>query len=109
MDPAATVGAAPYRGAHTRSAEREVRREAMAGRHRFRGIATLREILGRHARPPVATAPGCTVGFADGVTGIAHSVTEEAFTEGPRSGGRYVALSASSSTNSTSASVSGVP
>ncbi|MGH3832600.1 MAG: hypothetical protein ACRDRS_19530 [Pseudonocardiaceae bacterium] len=64
----------------------------MAGRHRFHGIATLREILGRRARPPVATAPGCTIGFADGTTGIAHSVTEQAFAEGRRAGGRYIAL-----------------
>jgi hypothetical protein len=64
----------------------------MAGRHRFRRIATLREILGRRARPPVATAPGCTIAFADGPTGIAHRVTEDAFAEGRRAGGCYVAL-----------------
>jgi hypothetical protein len=66
----------------------------MAGKHRYRGIATLREILGwgRRARPPVATAPGCTIGFADGPTGIAHRVTEEAFAAGRRAGGCYVAL-----------------
>ncbi|MGH3854229.1 MAG: hypothetical protein ACRDR6_12200 [Pseudonocardiaceae bacterium] len=64
----------------------------MAGRHRFHGIATLRKILGRRARPPIATAQGCTIGFADGATGIAHNVTEEAFAAGRRAGGRYVAL-----------------
>jgi len=53
----------------------------MAGKHRYRRIATLREILGRghRARPPVATAPGCTIAFADGPTGIAHRVTDAAF------------------------------
>ena len=66
----------------------------MAGRHCFRRLATLREILdrGRRARPPVAPAPTCTVMFADGPTGIAHRVTEEAFVAGHRAGGPYVAL-----------------
>jgi hypothetical protein len=66
----------------------------MAGKHRYRGIATLREILGRcrRARPPVAATPGCTIGFADGPTGIAHRVTEEAFAAGCCAGGCYVAL-----------------
>ncbi|MGH3718116.1 MAG: hypothetical protein ACRDRI_04590 [Pseudonocardiaceae bacterium] len=59
----------------------------MSGRHRFRRIATLREILGRRARPSVTTTR-CTIGFADGPSGIAHRVTEEAFA----AGGRYVAL-----------------
>ncbi|MGH3426257.1 MAG: hypothetical protein ACRDQZ_01565 [Mycobacteriales bacterium] len=55
------------------------------------GIATLREILGRgrRARTPV---PGCTIGFVDGPTGIAHCVTQDAFAAGRRTGGRYVAL-----------------
>ena len=66
----------------------------MAGKHRYRLIATLREILGRgpHARTPAATTPRCTIGFADGPTGIAHCVTEETFAAGRRAGGRYVAL-----------------
>lgn len=38
----------------------------MPGRHRFRGIATLREILGHRARPPVAPVryrcPACERG-----------------------------------------------
>ncbi|MGH3825689.1 MAG: hypothetical protein ACRDQX_00735 [Pseudonocardiaceae bacterium] len=59
---------------------------------RCRGIPRLREILGRRARHPGAAAPGCTIGFADGPTGIAHRVTEEAFAEGCRAGGGYVAL-----------------
>jgi hypothetical protein len=65
-----------------------------AGRHRFRRLATLREILdrSRRARTPVAPAPGCTISFADGPTGIAYRVTEEAFAAGRRAGGRYVAL-----------------
>ncbi|MEO7195342.1 MAG: hypothetical protein ABIZ05_11050 [Pseudonocardiaceae bacterium] len=57
----------------------------MTGRHCFRRIATLREILGRRARPPAAV-PGCTIGFADGPTGIAHCVTGEAFAAGRRTG-----------------------
>ncbi len=64
----------------------------MAGRHRFRRIATLREILGRRARMPVATAPGCTIGFADGPTGMGHRVTADTFAAGRCEGGRYVAL-----------------
>lgn len=64
----------------------------MLGRHRFRRIATVREILGRRVRMPVATAPGCTIGFADGLTGISHCVTEEAFAVDRRSGGCYVAV-----------------
>ncbi|MGH3867699.1 MAG: hypothetical protein ACRDQ4_16495 [Pseudonocardiaceae bacterium] len=66
----------------------------MAGKHRDRLIAALREILGRgpRARRPVTPAPGCTIGFADGPTGIAHRVTAEAFAAGRRAGGRYVAL-----------------
>jgi hypothetical protein len=65
----------------------------MAGRHRFRRIATLREILdrGRRARTPAAT-PTCTISFADGPTGVAHRVTGEAFAAGRRAGGRYVAV-----------------
>jgi hypothetical protein len=53
----------------------------MAGRYRFGRIVTLGEIMGggRRDRPPVATAPRCTIAFADGPTGIAHRVTEEAF------------------------------
>ena len=56
----------------------------MPGRHRFRRIATLREILGRsrRARTPVATAPTSTISFADGPIGIAHRVTDEAFAAG---------------------------
>lgn len=63
----------------------------MAGKHRYRPIAALRGILsrGRRARTPVT---GCTVGFADGPTGIAHRVTAEAFAADRRAGGRYVAL-----------------
>ncbi|MBV8540392.1 MAG: hypothetical protein JO364_20080 [Pseudonocardiales bacterium] len=55
------------------------------------GIATLRELLGRgrRARTPI---PGCIIGFADGLTGISHSVTEEAFAVGRRERGRYVAV-----------------
>ena len=66
----------------------------MAGRHRFRRIVTLREILdwSRRARPPVAPAPGCTISFVDGPTGVAHRVTGETFAAGRRAGGRYVAL-----------------
>jgi hypothetical protein len=66
----------------------------MAGRHRYRRLATLREILdrSRRARSPVATAPGCTIAFADGPTGIAHRVTDAAFAAGRRAGDRYVAL-----------------
>ena len=66
----------------------------MGGRHRFRRIATLREILGRdpRARRPVATTPECTIGFTDRATGIAHRVTADAITAGLRAGGRYVAL-----------------
>ncbi|MGH3755916.1 MAG: hypothetical protein ACRDRP_25200 [Pseudonocardiaceae bacterium] len=66
----------------------------MAGKYRYRLGATLREILvwGSRARTPVATTPGCTIGFADGPTGIAHRVTAEAFAVGRRAGGRYVAL-----------------
>ena len=65
----------------------------MPGRHRFRRIATLREILdwSRRARTPTAT-PTCTISFADGPTGVAHRVTGEAFAVGARAGGRYVAL-----------------
>jgi hypothetical protein len=62
----------------------------MAGKHRYRLSAPLREILSR-ARP-AAPAPGCTVGFTDGLTSIVHRVTTEAFTAGRREGGRYVAL-----------------
>jgi hypothetical protein len=64
----------------------------MAGRHRFRRLATLREILGRGRRVRPLVASGCTIAFADGPTGIAHRVTEEAFAAGRRAGGRYVAL-----------------
>jgi hypothetical protein len=55
-----------------------------AGRHRYRRIATLREILdrGRRAWSPVASASACTVVFTDGPTGVAHHVTEEAFGAG---------------------------
>ena len=65
----------------------------MPGRHRFRRIATLREILdwSRRARPP-AVELVCTIEFADGPTGIAHRVTAAAFAAGRRAGGRYVAL-----------------
>ena len=63
----------------------------MVGRHRFRRMVTLREVLGRRTRPSAPT-PGCTVGIADGSTGIAHRVTAEAFTAGHRAGGHYVAL-----------------
>ncbi len=66
----------------------------MPGRHRFRRIATLREILyrSRRARPPTVLASVCTVEFADGPTGIAHRVTAAAFAASRRTGGRYVAL-----------------
>ena len=65
----------------------------MPGRHRFRRLATLREILdwSRRARPP-AVELVCTIEFADGPTGIAHRVAAEAFAAGLRAGGRYVAL-----------------
>ncbi|MEO7193262.1 MAG: hypothetical protein ABIZ05_00325 [Pseudonocardiaceae bacterium] len=36
--------------------------------------------------------PGCTVGFADGLTGIAHRVTTDVFAADHRAGCRYVAL-----------------
>ncbi|MGH3820588.1 MAG: hypothetical protein ACRDRE_23130 [Pseudonocardiaceae bacterium] len=66
----------------------------MAGKHRDRLISALREIFarGRRAWAPSATMPGCTIGFADGPTGIAHRVTADAFTAGRRTGGRYVAF-----------------
>ncbi|MGH3864541.1 MAG: hypothetical protein ACRDQ4_00100 [Pseudonocardiaceae bacterium] len=66
----------------------------MAVKHRYRLIAALREILSRGRRPrtPVPLAPGCTIGFADGPTGIAHCVTADAFAAGHGAGGRYVAL-----------------
>jgi len=66
----------------------------MAGKHRDRFSATLRAILvrGPRARTPVASTPGCTIGFADGPSGIAHRVTAEAFAAGRRAGGRYLAL-----------------
>ncbi|MGH3855481.1 MAG: hypothetical protein ACRDR6_18735 [Pseudonocardiaceae bacterium] len=66
----------------------------MAGKHHVRLVAALRAILsrGRRARPPVSTTLGCTIGFADGPTGIAHRVTAEAFAAGRRAGGCYVAL-----------------
>jgi hypothetical protein len=71
----------------------------MAGRHRFRRLAALGEILGggRRARTPAvpASAGAVSVGtveFADGPTGIAHRLTREAFAAGRRAGGRYVAL-----------------
>ena len=70
------------------------KRGAMAGRHRFRRLATLREILGRSRRDqtPVAAALRCTIAFTDGPTGIEHRVTDEAFAAGRRAGGRYIAL-----------------
>lgn len=66
----------------------------MPGRHRFRRLAMLWEVLGRGrgARPPVASASRCTVVLADGQTGVAHRVTEEAFVAGHRAGGPYVTL-----------------
>jgi hypothetical protein len=66
----------------------------MPGRHRYRRIATLREILdrSRRARPPAVLVPVCTVEFADEPTGIAHRVTAAAFAAACRAGGRYVAL-----------------
>lgn len=66
----------------------------MPGRHRFRRLVTLREILDRgcRARPPAAPAPRYSVMIADGPTGVAHRVTEEAFVACPRAGGPYVAL-----------------
>jgi hypothetical protein len=66
----------------------------MAGRHRFRRLAALREMLdrGRRARGPVATAPGCTIAFADGPSGIAHRVTDAAL---PRAVARKVVMSLS--------------
>jgi hypothetical protein len=64
----------------------------MAGKHRFRRIATLGEVLGRRARPS-ATTSGCTVGFADESTGVAHRVTAaEAFAADHRAGEPYIAL-----------------
>ena len=68
-------------------------RGAMPGRHRYRRIATLREILDWSRRPrPPAVELVCTIEFADGPTGIAHRVAAEAFAAGLRAGGRYVAL-----------------
>lgn len=66
----------------------------MPGRHCFRRVATLREIVGRcrRARPAAAPVPAGTVVLTDGVTGVAHRVTREAFAEGCRAEGRYVAL-----------------
>jgi hypothetical protein len=64
----------------------------MPGRHRFRRLVALREILGRRARPLAVPVPMGTVMLTDGVTGIAHRVTREAFVTGCRAGGRYVAL-----------------
>ncbi len=66
----------------------------MAGRHRFRRLATLCEILGRgrRARSLVTPVPVGTVVLTDGVTGVAHRVTRDAFRTGCRAGGRYVAL-----------------
>ncbi|MGH3719637.1 MAG: hypothetical protein ACRDRI_12535 [Pseudonocardiaceae bacterium] len=64
----------------------------MAGNHRYRLVAALRAMLGRCARPPVAPVSGCTIGFADGPTGITHSVIADAFAVGHRTGGHYVAL-----------------
>ena len=67
-------------------------RDAMTGRHRFRRILTIREILCRRARTPVATASGCAIGLADGPTGIEHCVTDETFATGRSAGNGYVAL-----------------
>lgn len=66
----------------------------MTGRRRYLLSVALRLIRGqgRRARTPVATTPVCTIGFADGPTGIAHRVTIDAFAAGHRVGGRYVAL-----------------
>jgi hypothetical protein len=66
----------------------------MAGKHCYRGFAALREILdrGRRARPPAAPAPRYSVMIADGPTGVADRVTEEAFVAGHRAGSPYVAL-----------------
>lgn len=64
----------------------------MPGRHRFRRLAMLREILGRHVRSPVTPVPAGTVVLTDGVTCIAHRVTREAFLAGCRAGNCYVAL-----------------
>jgi hypothetical protein len=63
----------------------------MAGRHRFRRFAILREILewSRCARTPVA--PGCTIVLVDGLTGIAHCVSVKALAAGRRAGDCYVA------------------
>ncbi|MBV9143549.1 MAG: hypothetical protein JO115_21990 [Pseudonocardiales bacterium] len=64
----------------------------MAGRHRFRRFAILREVLewSRCARTPVA--PGCTIVLVDGLTGVAHCLTVKAFAAGRRAGDCYVAL-----------------
>jgi hypothetical protein len=53
----------------------------MAGRYRDRLSAALRSIKdqGRRVWAPVATVPECTIGFADGPTGIAHLVTADTF------------------------------
>jgi len=64
----------------------------MPGRHRFRSIVTFREVLSRSTQRPVIPTPGCTIGFADGPTGIGHRVTEQAFAEGTRTGDGYLAL-----------------
>lgn len=65
----------------------------MTGRRRYWRITTLRDILVRRPWTPVAApARQCTIGCSDGPTGIAHSVTEEAFAAGRRAGGRYVAV-----------------
>jgi hypothetical protein len=65
----------------------------MPGRHRFHRLATLREIPGwrRRARLPVAPASRCFVVLVDGPTGVAHSVTGEAFAAS-HAGGHYTAL-----------------
>ena len=64
----------------------------MADRYRYRRIAALCGVLSRRARMSVTTGHSCTIGVADGATGIAHSVTEEAFAAGRRAGGCYVAV-----------------
>ena len=66
----------------------------MTSKHRDRRFAALREILGRRrrAQPPAARVSVGTIEFADGPTGIAHRVTTDAFAEGRRAGGRYLAV-----------------
>jgi hypothetical protein len=61
---------------------------------RHRSVATLRKILfpGHQARAPVATAPVITIELVDRCTEVTHRVTDDAFADGRRVGGRYWAV-----------------